>query len=151
MHNLSLPDTSCLILFRKMHRLDLLYKVYGNLLTTPEVANEYKNKLPDWVKVQPIKDRKRFKYYSKLVDVGEASIIALATEVISPILIIDDKRGRKLATALNLQLTGTLGTVLKAKRQGVISEVKPVLNDLKSIHFRISSQLEKLILEEAGE
>ena len=146
-----LPDTSCLILFRKIGQLDLLYEVYGRLFITPEVLEEYRKGLPEWIKVKPLKNRTSFHSNRKIVDYGEASIITLAMEISSPLLIIDDKRGRKLANALNIPLSGTLGTVLKAKKIGVIKSVKPVLENLKAIDFRISDELEAFILREAKE
>jgi predicted nucleic acid-binding protein len=146
-----IADTSCLILFKKMDRLPLLYQVYGQITISPHVSAEFKYNLPQWVQVKALNDHKSFEAYRKIVDYGEASVIAFAIEVKNPLLIMDDKRGRQLATALDLPLTGTLGTILKAKRKGIINEVKPVLEDLKAIDFRISMSLEKFILNEAGE
>lgn len=151
MNKQALADTSCLILFNKVGHLNLLHKVYGQLLITPEVSEEYKRRLPDWIQIKPMTDSKQFKANRTIVDYGEASIIALALEVQSPLLIIDDKRGRKLAQVLNLPITGTLGTLIKAKRMGALDRIKPLLNNLKSNGLRISDQMERFILEEAHE
>lgn len=147
----ALPDTSCLILFRKIGQLELLYKVYGRLTITPEVSKEFQRSLPDWIHVKSLSNTEEFETYRKVVDYGEASLILLAMEMDSPLLIIDDKRGRKMAQALNIELTGTLGTLLRAKKQNLIPAVKPLLKDLKAIGFRVTEQLENFILEEAGE
>ena len=45
----------------------------------------------------------------------------------------------------------TLGILLKAKQQGLISRVKPLLLDLKSVGFHISSSLYAQALELAEE
>lgn len=146
-----LADTSCLILFNKVGHLNLLHSVYGELLITPEISEEYKRRIPDWIQVKPMIDSEQFKANRTIVDYGEASIITLALEVQFPLLIIDDKRGRKLAQALNLPITGTLGTLIKAKRMGAIDQIKPLLQDLKSNGLRISDQMETFILKEAHE
>lgn len=45
-----ISDTSILILFRKIDEFELLGKVYGELITTPEIAEEFGETLPDWIK-----------------------------------------------------------------------------------------------------
>ena len=45
-----ISDTSTLVVFQKLRRIELLEKVYGELLTTPEVAQEYGYELPSWIK-----------------------------------------------------------------------------------------------------
>ena len=47
-----ITDTSVLILFQKISRLDLLHKIYKEIITTPEVAAEYGDELPIWIKIQ---------------------------------------------------------------------------------------------------
>jgi predicted nucleic acid-binding protein len=85
------------------------------------------------------------------VDLGEASAIALAAENQPSLLIIDDLRGRKLAERLNLMYTGTLGLILRAKKTGVLPEIKPLLSRIQMTNFRISPSLVLSILREAGE
>lgn len=151
MNKTVLSDTSCLILFKKIGQIELLYQVYEEITITPEIQDEYKTKIPEWVKIKSVSNKQRIAEYNNIVDLGEASIIALALEINSPLLLIDDKRGRKLAELLNIDMTGTLGTLLKAKKNGVIKYVKPILYDLKEINFRISDKLEQYILKKAGE
>jgi predicted nucleic acid-binding protein len=47
-----ISDTSTLILFHKIEEFNLLQKVYKNLITTPEIAEEFGEKLTDWIKIQ---------------------------------------------------------------------------------------------------
>ena len=46
MHKIVISDISTLILFDKINEFDLLKKVYGQLTTTPEIAEEFGKKLP---------------------------------------------------------------------------------------------------------
>ncbi len=48
-------------------------------------------------------------------------------------------------------MTGTLGTLLKAKQKGIIHEVSPLLKKLKRNGFRISKEIEEGVLKIAGE
>ena len=64
---------------------------------------------------------------------------------------MDDKRGRMLAKKLNIEITGTLGTLIKARQQNIIPMVKPILEKLKEVNFRIDSEIEKGVLKLVGE
>ena len=151
MHSCIISDTSCLILFDKIGALSLLHEIYGEITLTPEVAKEYKKSLPVWMKILSAQNKIKQKEFEKLVDPGEASAIALALELPESLLIIDDKRGRTLAHKLNIELTGTLGTLLKGKQKGLIPEIKPFVEKLKLIDYRMSKELEEGILKKAGE
>jgi predicted nucleic acid-binding protein len=48
------------------------------------------------------------------------------------LLIIDEQLGRKIALNEGLNITGLLGVLLEAKSQGLIFEIKPVMDNLIS-------------------
>ena len=144
-------DTSCLILLEKIGALDLLKGLFGTVLTTPEVEKEFGHSLPNWFTIVETTDKKYQTIIETTVDKGEASTIALAMELKDCLLIIDDKKGRILATQLGLTITGTIGILLRAKQTGLILELKPILEKIKKTNFRITSRLESLILKQAGE
>jgi predicted nucleic acid-binding protein len=81
MHNVIISDTSCLILLSKIGELDLLYKTYGEITITPEISQEYGRELPIWIKVISVKNKNKQLEFEKIVDLGEASAIALALEL----------------------------------------------------------------------
>jgi hypothetical protein len=86
------------------------------------------------------------------LDLGEAEAIALAIELNADELLIDERLGRKEARRLGVPITGLLGILLIAKRRGLISLVKPVIDDLiAEAGFRVSNQLYTEILNTAGE
>ncbi|KAA0247255.1 MAG: DUF3368 domain-containing protein [Ignavibacteriota bacterium] len=76
-----------------------------------------------------------------LVDGGEASAIALASEKEDVLLLLDDLKARKLTKRLGVKFTGTLGILNKAKEQGIILKIKPVIEKLKDADFRISESV----------
>lgn len=85
------------------------------------------------------------------IDKGEASAIALGLETSEHILILDDWKARKLAERLGLAVTGTLGVIIRAKNNGIITSIKPYLNKIRDTNFRISEELEQDALKEANE
>ena len=151
MHKTIISDTSCLIILDKIGELEILNKLFGIITTTAEVANEYGQELPSWFEIREPSDRNYQSIIEASVDKGEASAIALAVELEDCLLIIDDLKGRKLALELGLTIIGTIGVIVDAKITGIIPSIKPILSKIKQTNFRISAELEILILKRAGE
>ncbi|MFQ5706089.1 MAG: DUF3368 domain-containing protein [bacterium] len=86
-----------------------------------------------------------------LIDLGEASTIALAVEIEDSLVILDDQKARKVAANLKLRFTGLLGVLLRAKQEKLIDSVEKVLGKLKSAGFRISKEIENEVLRLAKE
>jgi len=136
-----ISDTSTLILFQKIEYLDLLKQVYGELITTPEIAKEFGDVLPDWIKIESVVDKKYQEFLETQIDGGEASAIALAQEYEDVLLLLDDLKARKLALKLNFKITGALGIIHKAKQMSIIENVKPLIDKLLKTDFRISDKI----------
>ncbi len=141
MPKIVISDASCLILFSKINKIELLKQVYDNVSTTLEILNEFGMELPKWIKIESVKDKKYQELLETQVDLGEASAIALASEKENTLLLLDDLKARKLATKLKLNFTGTLGIIHKAKQIGKIEKIKPILEDLLKTDFRISQNI----------
>jgi len=151
MHKTIISDTSCLILLEKIGELDILHKLFGTIITTSEVAEEFGQTLPSWFELRQPTNKNYQTIIEASVDKGEASAIALAIELGDCLLIIDDLKGRKFAHQLGLTIIGTIGIIVDAKLVGIIPSVKTILAKIKSTNFRITEQLELLILKRAGE
>lgn len=151
MHKTIISDTSCLILLDKIGELEILNKLFGTIITTSEVADEFGLPLPSWFQIRQPTDKNYQTIIEASVDKGEASAIALAIELDDCLLIIDDLKARKFANQLGLTIIGTIGIIVDAKLAGILTSVKPILFKIKETNFRISEQLEKLIITKAGE
>lgn len=151
MPKIIIADTSCFIILSKIEKLDLLKDVYGQIATTREIANEFGEKLPDWVDIMNVNDN----YYQQLLEMligrGESSAITLALEIPGSTLILDDYKARKIAEQLNLSYTGTIGVIVKAKIKGFIPSIKPLLEQIRKTDFRISTDIEIQALKQANE
>jgi len=147
MQKIIIADTSCLIVLDKVGCLDLLNKVFGEVVITQQVFEEFGNSTPPWILIEKTKNpNPNQKILEAILDKGEASSISLAMDYDDSLLIIDERKGRKIAKSLGLKITGTLGILVLAKSNNLIGEVKPIIDRIKSTNFRISPQLEELIL-----
>ena len=151
MHKTIISDTSCFIILSKIGELELLYKLYGQIITTLDIAEEFGEILPNWVTIEKVSDKYRQRILEMQIDKGESSAIALALEVPNCTLILDDFKARKIAQNLGLSFTGTIGIIIKAKLNGTIPSIKPYLEKIKETNFRISAEIELQALKEAGE
>ncbi|HRN95532.1 MAG: DUF3368 domain-containing protein [Chitinophagales bacterium] len=146
-----IADTSCFITLFNAGELDLLYKIYGQIYTTTEVATEFGEPLPDWVLIESVKDKSKQLLLEMQIDKGEASAIALTLEMERSIVILDDYKARKLAEKLGLTYTGTVGVIIKAKLNGIIPSIKPIMKKIKESGFHLTAEIETLALQEAHE
>lgn len=146
-----IADTSCFIILTNIGELELLQKLYGEVITTIDIATEYGEPFPEWVKIVKIIDKSKQQILELQIDKGESSAIALAIETPNSIIILDDNKARTIANKLGLSYTGTIGVIIKAKLQGFIPSIKPLLQKMKQTSFRISADLEKEALSKANE
>jgi predicted nucleic acid-binding protein len=151
MHKIIISDTSCFIILSNIGELHLLKKLYSKISTTNEIATEFGEPLPEWVEILSVKSKDTQRLLEMQIDKGESSAIALALEISDSLLILDDIKARKVATQLGLSITGTLGIIIKAKLEGIIPSVIPILNKIKLTDFRLSSEVELQVLKAAKE
>jgi predicted nucleic acid-binding protein len=146
MYKLIIADTSCLILLTKIEQLGLLNVLFEEIAITQEIADEFGESLPSWIVIKKVQDSKRQIILELDLDKGESSAIALALENEVSLLLIDERKGRSIAQALGLSITGTLGVLIRAKEKGLISSLKTAIDTLKMAGFRISDSIVSEVL-----
>ncbi len=146
-----ISDTSCFIILNNIGELELLHKLYGQIITTIDIAIEYGEILPEWVEIATVVDKYKQQLLELQIDKGESSAIALALETPNSTIILDDYKARKIAKQLGINYTGTIGVIIKAKLNGIIPSIKPILEKIKQTDFRISVELELQALLAAKE
>ncbi len=144
-------DTSCFIVLDKIGRLDILRGLFDAIYTTPQIAREFGQSLPNWVIVQEPATLSAIKKLNEYVDLGEASAIALAIEINSDYIIIDDLAARKYAEKLGLNVKGSMGLLVSAKQKQLVPAIKPFLDEIEKTNFRVSKALIKSLLRDVGE
>lgn len=142
-----IADASCLIVLQNIRELSLLQKLFGEVLITAEVKKEFGLDLPEWIKIKAVQNETQKNSLSLILDKGEASSIALCLETDDSLLIIDEKKGRRIAQELKIKITGTLGIISRAKEKGLIDSIENLLEKLDKAEFRISPNLKLEILK----
>jgi predicted nucleic acid-binding protein len=82
---------------------------------------------------------------------GESQVLTWARLNLEYEAILDDRAARNCAITLGIQVRGTLGVVLLAKREGLIPDVRPVLDELLGVGLRIAPDVLNRALELADE
>jgi hypothetical protein len=86
------------------------------------------------------------------LDPGEAEALAVALEFPSCVLLLDEVAARAVAESFGIRVVGTLGLLVRAKKDGRIPQVAPVLRRLMvEGRFRVSPALVHATLKRAGE
>ena len=109
-------------------------------------------KLRDYLqgKVRAV-DLAHFVFLDAFADAGETSAMLLYKEIAADYLLIDDRRGRKVAKINQIRIIGSLGVLLQAKRVGLILAVAPLLQQIAASPVFIGADLVTVVLELAGE
>lgn len=149
MKEVVVSDSTCLIGLERVGRLDILPALFDSVTIPPKVEREFGGKF-DWLKVGNLTNNLLVAVLEIIVDTGEAEAIALASEK-NCLMITDDKQARAAAKRLSILIIGTVGVLIRAKQNGIVAEVKPILDALDANEFRISRALREEALKFAGE
>ena len=77
-----ISDTSCFIILKNINELDILHKVYDQIITTPDIAYEFGEPLPEWVQIIDVTDKFKQQLLEMQIDKGESSAIAFLKVVV---------------------------------------------------------------------
>lgn len=139
-------DSTTLIILHNLEKLEYLSNIFEKVLVPKAVYDEinYKNSflLPQNFEVVECLKNDDFKMLNQLLDKGESEAISLSLQKKLP-LIIDEKKGRKIAQNLSIKIIGLLGVLYINIEKGYLSkeESKTFLDDAIENGYRISSKL----------
>ena len=155
-------NSTPLLVLGNIGQLDILCKMYGEIIIPEAVYREVTEKddaasqavcaADNWIKVEAVQNLNEYALYSARLHAGEVETMILAQQ--SPkadLIVLDDNAARKTAEFLGLTVTGTIGILLKAKQNGIVAQIKPLLNEIMQNGFFISDRLLQMILQAAGE
>jgi predicted nucleic acid-binding protein len=133
-----LCDSGPLMVLGKLNRLDLLVSLYGQVQIPRAVYDEVVTQglargaadaivtrlfwqRQGWPIVD-VPDATLSAYTPPLIlGPGETEVLALAQTLADPLILLDDEAARTEARRLKLRLRGTLGTLVRAYRQELLS------------------------------
>lgn len=157
-----ISNTGPLIALATIDRLDILSNLFEKVVVPEAVHCELLEggsaqagissyQQATWIKIEsltvpldPLLDN--------VLDTGEASVIQLAREKHINRVLIDERKGRKIAREIyQLRVVGTARILVEAKRHGLLDNVQDVIIQLTSNGYRIHDTIVAHILKEAGE
>ncbi len=149
-------DTSCVTNLLAIGHADLLQKMFGEVIVPGAVWRELEAghlSLPPFLRMVPVCDAEAARVLATgpLAE-GEAEAIILARETGAEFLLMDETAGRVLAIQQGLRVLGLLGVLRRAKQNGLILAIKPLIERLRDdAGFWMSEALIERVLLDAGE
>jgi len=155
-------NTSPLLNLAIIGRLALLKEQFETIFIPPAVREELRieSDLPGskvigeaieagWIQIEQVRDMAFVKVLRRELDKGESEAIALALQAQADWTLLDEKEARRVAESLGLRVTGVLGILLCACREGQLEHFEKVLEDLRGkAGFHIRADLLKDVLRE---
>lgn len=87
----------------------------------------------------------------EMLDPGEAAVIQIALAERIPQVLIDEKKGRKVARLYGLQVFGTARVLVEAKQAGLIDSVGQAMQAMRSNGYWIDENIVRWTAAMAGE
>ena len=154
-------NTSPLQYLHQAELLHLLPELFGSVQVPSAVTDELEEgrrrgvSLPalatlPWVTMRSVRDRTLLPLVTSLGS-GEKEVLGLGLETPDHLLVLDDRAARRYALAAGLEVTGTLGVLLLAKERDLLDSVRPTLDRLQRLRFRLSAATLQRVLDLAGE
>ncbi len=154
-----IADSSTLITLLDTQNFALLFELFDEIIISDEVYFEITQKFYHKEKIDfylaenklvlmAVEDNEMLEMLLKRLDAGESASIALAKKLELP-LIIDERKGRKVAKSLGINIIGFVGIVLKLMEKKIVSKSKAIeiVKQVEANDFRLSEVLKALIYD----
>ncbi|MEN9398156.1 MAG: hypothetical protein RLZ81_2686 [Pseudomonadota bacterium] len=137
--------------------LEILRHLYARVVVPLEVAQEVRvggahafgvevfNAAASWLEVQPGPVRLQ-PWLQNSLDKGEAAVIQTALDLGLPLVCIDEAAGRRVARLCELNLTGSIGILIKAKQSGFAVDVPQALARMRRHGIWLSDRVVQFAL-----
>ncbi|MBI5789309.1 MAG: DUF3368 domain-containing protein [Candidatus Schekmanbacteria bacterium] len=150
-------NSTPLIALSKIGYFSLLQEYFSEVYIPQAVYSEVVERKPElygakevaslsWVKTQKVQNQLAVETLRSHLGAGESEAIVLATESKADLLLLDEASGRRIAQSLGLKITGTVGVLLKAAKDGKL-DLKESLDRLLAEGFRLSEKEYQRILK----
>ncbi|MCH9740042.1 MAG: DUF3368 domain-containing protein [Epsilonproteobacteria bacterium] len=148
-----------IITLASIGKIDILKHFFDEVYIPKAVYDEIKSKKAygyqeiddDFFQIKTIHDSFAQDILLNDLDLGEAQTIVLAKELNADIVLIDETIGYNIARSQQLNVKRTLSFLIVAKEKGLISEVKPLLDEMIENGRWISSKVYGDVLGICGE
>ncbi len=127
-------DTSPLTALLTVNQSEILPQLFAEVIVPRAVWQELQHShpaLPAWLTTRDVADSQETLRLAAMVDQGEAEAIELAKELRADLPLIDERKGRRVASQEGVPIIGLLGVVLLAKRKSFIPSARVLLETLR--------------------
>lgn len=156
-----IADSSPLILLARIGKVDLLPALAGKVFVPESVLFELRagshrdgaasivEKVPGIEVVPDLPIPAALQAWD--LDPGESQVLAHALTRLGSWAVLDDRAGRRCAASLGIATIGSLGTVLRARKVGLIPQARPLVEALRAQGLFLGDDLLNAALAEVGE
>ena len=157
-----ISNTTPILSLFKIGKLEILKNLFGEIIVPEAVYNEIAvadsskqgadvlDKV-EYIKVKKIQNLLAADMLRSQLDYGESETIVLAKELNADILLLDEKKARKVGQANSMKIIGTIGVLQAAKDRGLISDMKTQLDKLIENGIWLDKKLYQTVLQNNGE
>ena len=159
-------DTTPLISLLKIDRVEILEKLFGEVVLPEEVFTELTSNKRYRTEADKIKSKNFITTKNILnaasvdilkratgLDLGESAAIILADEIQADLLLMDEIKGRNVSKQMGHRIMGTIGVLMAAYEENELTaeEVKECIEGLKLAGRHIGQKYYRLLLEKLNE
>ncbi|GEA17950.1 DUF3368 domain-containing protein [Moorella sp. E306M] len=158
-----IADTSTLIALSHLRQLDLVKKLWNKIFIPEMVYEEVLQGGPGgpgvqevenavkagWLIVHKVQSNREVAFLMTVLGPGEAGVLVLGNELEADLLIIDEKKARRIAVQAGFEVLGVLGVINLAVSKGLINrkEAPAMIDILKNKGFRLGEGLVERFLK----
>ena len=155
-------DTTPLISLLKINQLDLLEKLFGEVLIPEAVFNELTVderfqleaqliRQKEFIAVKPVNNLESVSILKRAtgLDQGESEAIVLTDELKADLLLMDEAKGRNVSAQMGLRIMGTIGILIAAYEEHELTadEVRECVDGLQRAGRHIGQRHYQMLLE----
>ena len=155
-------DTTPLISLLKINRLELLERLFGDVMILTAVFDELtvdkrfrteadQIRQKSFIVVKPVNNQESASVLKRAtgLDQGESEAIVLTDELEADLLLMDEAKGRSVSAQMGLKIMGTIGILMVAYEEDELTsdEVRACINGLQRAGRHIGQRHYQMLLD----
>lgn len=141
---IAVADASPLCYLILINEVDLLPKLFSEVVIPSAVIRGWAANLPPWASVR--ENPARNTAGLEKLQAGEQAAILIAESISAELILLDEKSARRIAAQRGMRITGTLGVLGEAAARGMV-DLPAAIDRLRRTNFRCSPALMKATLD----
>ncbi|OIQ53429.1 DUF3368 domain-containing protein [Neomoorella thermoacetica] len=158
-----IADTSMLIALSHLRQLGLAKKLWSKVFIpemvyeevlcggsgSPGVQEVESAVKAGWLTIQKVQSQREVAFLATILGPGESEVLVLGNELGADLLLIDEKKARRVAVQAGFEVLGVLGIINLAVSKGLIDRkgAPAMVDTLKNKGFRLGEGLVEKFLK----